>query len=574
MINRFIERLGAEQRDLVRMLRETILSSLLVGLIPLPLLFFYDTISECMSLPRSETGFPAGLFIYPLLYLLLKLVHTAFSSRADLRVLSTKINIGSSLRERLYDKWSKMSFSFYDKRPVGELLTNLWDDTSNVANLVSNDIKSLLTSLLSIIIVLVIIFICNTTLGLMVIATIPVLFLASIIIQKKLAVETSQEVTCRDNANIYFNETLNGMLLTKSMGREEYVTEKFIAYSTTLKNTSLKVVFLSFLYSPMVACTCSVSIALVIYYGGLLAGQTETVTIGTWVGLMSYVRGLFVPIENVTRFFVNLPSRLLSESRLVKRFSEEQDINDFKSIDNFPALKGDIRFEGVTFSYGTSKQILSDFNLWIKQGQSVGLVGPTGSGKTTIMNLISRFYEPTQGRIYIDGIDYTLRSIDSYRSQLGVILQNPYLFSGTLFSNLTNESPENNLKNVEALLYKLGVEDLIPRLFNEVGNEGEYLSVGEKQIVSIARIVLKDPKIILMDEFSSSLDMVTEAKLQYAVEQLMKGWTCIIIAHRLDTIMRCDRILVVKDGEIIEDGHHEVLSMKKGQYETLLEDYK
>jgi ATP-binding cassette subfamily B protein len=278
---------------------------------------------------------------------------------------------------------------------------------------------------------------------------------------------------------------------------------------------------------------------------------------------------MFEPIMDISRFYSQAQNSISAGERIFSLLDTKPAINDTEGANDFSRINGDIKFENVRFHYETGKPVLKGLNLNIKAGESIALVGETGGGKSTIINLICRFYEPTGGVIKIDGFDYKEKTMQSLRSQLGVVLQTPHLFSGTVKENIKYGRGEASEEEIKDSLKTVGADDFIMRLDEEVGEGGENLSMGEKQLVSFARAVLADPRIFIMDEATSSVDTITEANIQRGILGMMKGRTSIIIAHRLSTIKHCDRILVVNRGEIIEDGSHHDLMVKKGYYYNL-----
>ena len=293
------------------------------------------------------------------------------------------------------------------------------------------------------------------------------------------------------------------------------------------------------------------------------------VTVGVLAAAFDYSTKIFFPILDISRFYALAQASLSAGERIFSLIDETVDIKDEKGATDFNKIKGDIKFENVTFQYVEGKPVLKDLGLHIKAGQSIALVGPTGEGKTTIVNLIGRFYEPTTGRIVIDGEDYKEKTLNSLRGQMGTVLQTPHLFSGTIRENIRFANPECEEKEVEEALLLLGADAFIKRLDEEVGENGELLSEGEKQLVSFARAIIAKPAIFIMDEATSSIDTLTEAKIQAGVEHIISSRTSIIIAHRLSTIKNCDRILVIQKGKIAEDGNHDELIAKGGIHHEL-----
>lgn len=293
------------------------------------------------------------------------------------------------------------------------------------------------------------------------------------------------------------------------------------------------------------------------------------ITIGTLAAFFGYATMIFEPILDISRFYSQAQNSISAGERIFSLIDTEALIVDKPGAGKYGRINGDIKFENVSFHYEEGKQVLSNLDLDIKAGTSIALVGETGGGKSTIINLICRFYEPTGGVIKIDSVDYKENTMQSLRSQLGVVLQTPHLFSGTMRDNISYGLDDATDMEVINALQLVGGEEFIPRLDEQVGEGGEHLSTGEKQLISFARAVLADPRIFIMDEATSSVDTLTEARIQRGIAGMMEGRTSLIIAHRLSTIKHCDRILVINRGRIVEDGSHHKLMKKQGAYYKL-----
>jgi len=298
--------------------------------------------------------------------------------------------------------------------------------------------------------------------------------------------------------------------------------------------------------------------------------QASGITVGVLAAFFGYARNIFEPIYRITSYVTSAQDSLSAGERIFSLIDEPVRITDRTGVDQpFGEIEGEIRFQDVDFHYVPDKPILRDFDLHIPAGQSVALVGATGSGKTTLSNLVARFYEPQQGEVQIDGVDYRERTLASYRRQLGVILQTPHLFSGTLRENLAYGKLDASDGEIRASLQLIGATQFLDRLDDPVGEEGSKLSTGEKQLISFARALLKNPRILIMDEATSSIDTLAEQQLQRGINQMIQGRTALVIAHRLSTIRHCDRILVIEQGRVIEDGSHDELLAQKGHYYLL-----
>jgi ATP-binding cassette subfamily B protein len=474
------------------------------------------------------------------------------------------------IRQALFTKLQELSFSFFDKSAVGWLLSRISSDTVKVTELISWGLIEVIWGTGMIIFCVIAMFMYNWKLALIVTAVIPLLMMISIKI-RMLILKYSREAR-RYNSEITanFNEHINGVEVNKSLVQESRVSREFTGLSEKMRMSSYKSAYFSAIYFPLVIFTGSTAAAFVIYYGGSMAIEIPAgITVGTLAAFFGYATVMFEPIMDISRFYSQAQNSISSGERIFSLLDTKPAINDAEDANEFSRINGDIKFENVRFHYETGKPVLKGLNLNIKAGESIALVGETGGGKSTIINLICRFYEPTGGVIKIDGFDYKEKTMQSLRSQLGVVLQTPHLFSGTVKENIKYGRGDASEEEIKGALKTVGADDFIMRLDEEVGEGGENLSMGEKQLVSFARAVLADPRIFIMDEATSSVDTITEANIQRGILGMMKGRTSIIIAHRLSTIKHCDRILVVNRGEIIEDGSHHDLMIKKGYYYNL-----
>lgn len=474
------------------------------------------------------------------------------------------------IRQELFIKLQELSFSFFDKSAVGWLLSRISSDTVKVTELISWGLIEVIWGIGMITFCVIAMFIYSWKLALIVTVTIPILTMVSFKI-RMLILKYSREAR-RYNSEITatFNEHINGVEVTKSMVQESRVSREFTSLSEKMRVSSYKSAYYSAIYFPLVIFMGSTAAAFVVYYGGSMAiTMPPGITVGLLAAFFGYATVMFEPIMDISRFYSQAQNSISAGERIFSLLDTTPAIVDEKDAGKFSRIHGDIEFENVSFHYETGKPVLRDLSLKINAGESIALVGETGGGKSTIINLICRFYEPTGGLIKIDNADYKSNTKQSLRSQLGVVLQTPHLFSGTVKENIKYGRGEASDEEIIDALKIVGAEDFILRLDEEVGEGGENLSMGEKQLVSFARAVLADPRIFIMDEATSSVDTITEANIQRGIMGMMEGRTSIIIAHRLSTIKHCDRILVVNKGNIIEDGSHFELMKKQGYYYNL-----
>ena len=474
------------------------------------------------------------------------------------------------LREQMFNKLQRLAFSYYDKSASGWLLSRLSSDTERVTELISWGFLDVIWGITMIIACMGAMFFYNWKLALIILLAIPVLVVVSIKIRllilkySRLARKLNSEVTAN------YNEHINGVEVNKITAQEERVSAAFRLLSNDMRKASFSASFYTAMYMPLVIFIGSAAAALILYAGGKMAIAVPAgITVGILAAFFSYATLIFMPILDIARFYAMAQGSLSAGERIFSLIDEKVDIKDGGAVGTFDKIKGDIHFDHIDFEYVKDKPVLQNFNLYIKAGQSIALVGATGEGKSTIANLVCRFYEPTKGVLYIDGKDYKQQSLHSFRSQLGVVLQSPHLFSGSIRDNVKYGIKTASDEEIIHALKVVGADHFIDKLDETVGEGGDKLSMGEQQLISFARALIKQPRILIMDEATSSIDTLTEAKIQKGIEKMIEGRTSIIIAHRLSTIKNCDRILVIQKGRIIEDGNHRELIKLKGHYYEL-----
>lgn len=479
-------------------------------------------------------------------------------------------NVMYDIRQELFTKLQELSFSFYDKSAVGWLMTRITSDTIKVTEIISFGLIECIWGFGMIIFCLSAMFIYNIKLALLVTLTIPVLAVISVKVRNLILKYSRQSRRYNSELTASYNEHISGVEVNKSMVQENRASGEFESLSEKMRDASFKSSYFMALYQPLVIFVGSISAALVIYFGGNMAVSfPPEITVGLLAAFFAYATLIYEPILDISRFYSVVQSSISAGERIFSLLDKQPKIKDRSDATEFENIEGHIEFDNVSFYYEKDKPVLKNVSLKIEAGQSVALVGETGGGKSTIINLICRFYEPTGGVIKIDGTDFLEKTMESLRNKLGVVLQTPHLFSGSIRDNIRYGRDEATEQEIVASLLLIGGDDFIERLDEEVGEGGDRLSLGERQMISFARAVLANPRIFIMDEATSSVDTLTEAKIQSGIQEMIKGRTSIIIAHRLSTIKNCDRILVVKRGEIIEDGNHHDLMLKKGYYYNL-----
>ncbi|MEZ4828423.1 MAG: ABC transporter ATP-binding protein [Bacteroidia bacterium] len=540
------------------------------GILPLIWIHYIDEVITPAMETFRETGVADWREMYrqAMVFVVLFVLQAGAIGAFILAAGRLKENVIFDLREQMFSKLQHLSYSFYDKAAIGNLSIRLTSDVNRVAQVISWGFVELLFGLMMITVSLAAMFSYNWKLSLIVMLSVPVLLYLAIKVRGLILQYSRKARKAYSQMAAFLTEHINGLEVNKTTVQEERATGEFQEVTGELQYAAYRSSYYASLYYPIVVVTGSLSAALVVFLGGhmAIAGITG-VTIGVLAAFFSYARMIFEPIFDITRFYATAQDSLSAGERIFNLIDEPIEIKDHGELQSFEEVRGEIRFESVDFGYGRGGNlILENFDLTIPAGQSVAIVGPTGSGKTTISSLICRFYEPLEGALKIDGVDYRERKLHSFRSQLGIILQTPHLFSGTFRDNLRYGNPAATDEEIATALRMIGAGEFATRLDEQVGEEGGNLSSGEKQLISFARTLIKNPRILIMDEATSSVDTLAEMRIQRGIDSMIKGRTAIIIAHRLSTIRNCDRILVIEKGKIVEDGSHEELLSGKGHY--------
>ncbi|MDD3214019.1 MAG: ABC transporter ATP-binding protein [Eubacteriales bacterium] len=501
--------------------------------------------------------------------------------------LCGKVEIGfcRHVRKIGFRHLQELSFSFYDKTPVGYLIARMTSDTQRLGDIVAWGLMDFMWSIAYITIVSVTMLILNWQLALIVLGVVPIIAVVAGYFQKRILASYRDVRKINSKITGAFNEGIMGAKTTKTLVREQANTEEFTQLTDGMCKASVRAAITSATFLPIVVSLAGFATAFVLYRGGHQAFALGTTSIGTLAAFMSYATQIFDPISNIARRFAELQQAQAAAERVIALLETKPEIVDTPEViakfgdnfnpkkENWPAIKGDITFENVSFRYTGGEEVLCDFSLDVKAGQNIAIVGETGSGKSTIVNLVCRFYEPTEGKILIDGVDYRERSQLWLQSNLGYVLQTPHLFSGTVRENIrygrldaTDEEVEQAARLVDAESFILTLEKGYD---TDVGEGGNRLSTGQKQLISFARAMIASPAIFVLDEATSSVDTETEQKIQAAIRTALAGRTSFIIAHRLSTIRNADRILVLHQGKIIQSGTHQELLATEGYYRNL-----
>lgn len=479
------------------------------------------------------------------------------------------------LRQRMFNHLQDLSLAYYSRTPVGWIMARVTSDSDRVADLVTWGALDSTWALMSIISSMAFMLYINWKMALMVFAMLPILFYVALEFRKRILNQFRDVRKVNSKITGAFNENITGVRVVKALGRQEENLREFDQLTTEMYQASYRAAWLSALFLPSVQLITALALGSVVWYGGLQA-QYGGMSIGTIQAFVSYVTAMMWPVQDLARIFAEIQHAIASAERIFSLLDSVPSVTDQPGAFDPGTIHGDIEFVHTTFWYDDDEDhrpILHDFNLLVKRGETIALVGPTGGGKSTIVNLICRFYEPKEGLIKIGGHDYREYSLHAIQSRIGVVLQTPHLFSGTIRENIRYGRLDATDEEIEAAAKLAGAHDFITRLDKgydqEVGESGNLLSVGQKQLISLTRAIMAKPEIFVMDEATSSVDTLTEALIQRGMENLMKSSTSFIIAHRLSTIKHADRILVIEDGKIAEMGTHAELLRLRGKYYQL-----
>lgn len=483
-----------------------------------------------------------------------------------------EVRLVHALRERAFRQLQELSFSYYDRTPAGWIMSRMTSDAQRLGDTIAWGLVDLIWGSISIVVVIVFMIAMNWKLGLASLAFMPVLLAATFWFQKRILATQRKARKASSVLSGIFNEGLQGARTSKTLVLEEYNCTEFALQSSTLKKHALRAARLSAIYMPIVIFLSSTGAAVALCAGGNLVIE-GAISFGTLVAFVNYAMMLFDPAREVARVLSEFQAAQASAERLVSLVETEPEIKDRPDATEGGTIRGDLELAKVDFGYGNDRLILKDFSLSIPAGQTVAIVGETGSGKSTLVNLLCRFYEPVAGEIRIDGTDYRARTRHWLHRQIGYVLQTPLLFSGSIRDNIRYgrlDASDTDIENAARDANAIGfIENLDHGFDTMVGEGGVLLSTGQKQLISLARALVADPRIMILDEATSSVDTETEVLIQGAIERLLEGRTSIVIAHRLSTIRNADRILVMEDGAILEDGNHDELMAKRGHYRNL-----
>lgn len=473
------------------------------------------------------------------------------------------------LRKMVFNHLQDLSLSYYSQNSVGRLMARVTSDTGRISSLMTWGLLDVTWAIVSVIASVVFMIAINWKLGLIVFSIIPILILIAINFRKKILIEFRKSRRANSKITGEYNQNIQGVRVVKALGREQENLKEFSVLTDNMFSASYRAAWLSALFLPTVQIVSAFALGAIVWFGGM-----ESLTTGFSVGnihaFVSYLTFMIWPIQDLARVYAEMQHSIASAERIFKLLDTVPEVQNRTGAEAAKTMRGEIEFEHVVFYYEDRKPILTDFSIKVKPGETIALVGPTGGGKTTIVNLLCRFYEPKEGVIRINGVNYTDYTLESIHSRVGIVLQTPHLFSGTIRENIRYGRLLANDDEIEDAARVAGAHEFITtfekKYDQDVGEGGNLLSVGQKQVISLARAVLAKPEIFIMDEATSSVDTLTEALIQRGMEALMAGCTSFIIAHRLSTIKRADRIVVIEDGRVSEMGSHAELLRAKGHY--------
>ncbi len=541
---------------------------------------------DAFIVPRTTNG----IVPFAAVYLALVTVQCLSVVLFIMRCGRLEMTVSYDIRQEAFNKLQNLSFSFYDRTAVGYLMARMVSDVARLSEMVAWGLVDVLWSTFYAVGCIATMFALSWKLALIVLTVLPPLFLTSMFLQKRILKYQRKAKKLNSRITSSFNEGIMGAMTTKTLVREQANADEFNELTENMRRTSIRSALLNAAFFPLVISLGAIGTGLALYYGGsgVLNGARAVIgaiSVGTLVAFVSYTTQLFDPIQQLANIFAELQGAQASAERVLTLIDTEPSVVDRSDViekygdtlhpkkENWEELIGDVTFEHVSFSYKEGETVLSDFSLEVKAGQTTALVGETGAGKSTIVNLICRFYEPTSGRILIDGRDYRDRSQLWLQSHLGYVLQTPHLFSGSIRNNIAFGRPNATLEDVKSAAKMVRADEFIEKMDKgydtEVGEGGARLSTGQKQLISFARVILANPKLFVLDEATSSIDTETEQLIQDAVTCVLEGRTSFVVAHRLSTIRNADRILVIRGGRVVESGKHEELLALRGYYYDL-----
>lgn len=488
-------------------------------------------------------------------------------------MIQTSQGVVAQIRKELFDKLQMLPLKYFDSKTHGELMSRVTNDVDIISTSLNSGFSQILQSIFTLITTLGMMFFLSPILTFVSLITLPVLMITTKQITKHSRKQFAKRQKVLGDLNGFIEEIISGQKVVKVFAKEEDQIEQFTLKNNKLLSASLKAEIYSGLLNPIFIALNNVTYTIIVVVGAFMILKNQAISLGIISNFIIYSKQISRPINELATQFNSIMSAIAGAERVFEVLDEDIEPNDISNAYDLKKVQGDVRFSGVSFSYVNNHKILKDINLEAKKGQTIALVGPTGAGKTTIINLLTRFYDVDVGKIFIDEYDIQTLKRASLRKAIGMVLQDTFLFTGSIKENIRygnlNASDQEIIKAAKLANAHSFIEDLSEGYETVLADGGQNLSQGQRQMISIARVILKNPSILILDEATSNIDTRTEAKIQEAMENVMVGKTNFVIAHRLSTIKNADLIAVIQHGEIIEKGTHEELLEEKGYYYNL-----
>lgn len=512
-----------------------------------------------------------GLYKLLIIALIINLIAT-FAIKLRMYIMAKMCNqILLTIRQELYTHIQKLGFKFFDSRPTGKILSRIIGDINSLKDVLSNCVTTLIPDFITVCAVVIIMFSKNPKLAVAALISTPFMAIAITMIQVKAHPRWQTFRKKSSNLNAFLHEDMSGMKIIHSFTAEKETEETFDELLNEHKSSLRSAVRLSDCFGSVIDFSWGFG-CVALYFIGIVVLKDENISVGTFLAFGTYINMFWQPINNLSNFYNQITTNIAGAERIFEILDTKPEIEDEKGVVDLPDIKGEVTFDHVTFGYDEEK-VLDDVSFVIKPGETIAIVGPTGAGKSTIINLISRFYDANEGRVLLDGYDVKDVSIESLRKQVGTMTQENFIFSGTVKDNIRYGKLDATDEEIIEAAKAVNAHEFIMKLDKgydtELLERGGGLSIGQKQILALARTMVSKPKILILDEATSSIDTKTELIVQKGIDKLLSGRTSFVIAHRLSTIKKADRIFVVDNGKIIEEGNHRQLLEKKGAYYNL-----